>query len=169
MAMLPRNQGSEPMPARSPLLLEIQTPHCWRSPVAMRHRNRWPPARAPPRPGRRRAAGSSLPGQPRAQPTPDTAAWLHRNTFLSDVEAWGAIESATLRSLDLEPLSEPLSKPSQASHRGQIRPPEPTWNVWVATPRIRSAVPNGSRSGRHPGWGRHGASSFAELRAPRVH
>ena len=39
--------------------------------------------------------------------------------------------------LDLEPLSEPLSRPSQASHRGQIRPPEPTWVVWITTPRIR--------------------------------
>jgi hypothetical protein len=41
-----------------------------------------------------------------------------------------------------EPLSEPLSRPSHVSHRGRIRPLEPTWNVWVATHRIRYAVPS---------------------------
>ena len=41
-----------------------------------------------------------------------------------------------------EPLSEPLSRPSDRSHHDQIRPPEPTWTVWVAMPSIRYALPN---------------------------
>jgi len=39
------------------------------------------------------------------------------------------------------PTPRPLCRPSRVSHSGQIRPAEPTWNVWAATHRIRYAVP----------------------------
>jgi hypothetical protein len=71
---------------------------------------------------RRAAAGARLPEAPATDSGPEAGAFV---ALLADPE----------------PLSEPLSRPSQASHYGQIRPREPTWNVWVATLRIRYAVP----------------------------
>ena len=87
---------------------------------------------------RRRATWSATTPRPPARPV------LQASTAIG-VHA-GTASSLRLRSqaplAQSEPLSEPLSQRSQASHRGQIRPPEPTWDVWVATRRIRYAVPN---------------------------